>query len=143
MIGKYLSGWIYWKKLIVKYQISYHKIVIVLSGESGVLDQQVLIHLKEFMDRKRAKEALIIYSEASNIGELQLPSNCRYQLIEVLNGDIDKLYKYYCFTRFFENIVFTHIDTPKDNMLGKYLRETEINEEDAACLALYHLRYIP
>ena len=53
------------------------------------------------------------------------------------------LYDYYSFDKFFDNIVFTYKTFPKYNLLGKVLNETSINEQDAVCLALYHLREVP
>ena len=43
---------------------------------------------------------------------------------------------------FFDNIVFTYAFRPQDNLLGKVLKETQVNEEDAVCLGLYHLRAV-
>ena len=58
-------------------------------------------------------------------------------------ADMEKLYDYYSFMKFFDNIVFTYVDKPEDNLLGTYLEKTDVNEEDAACLALFHLRSVP
>ena len=40
-------------------------------------------------------------------------------------------------------IVFTYTTSPKDNQLGRVLKETQVNEEEAVCLGLYQLRKVP
>lgn len=56
---------------------------------------------------------------------------------------LELLYDYYCFEKFFDNIVFTYTAKPAENMLGRVLTETDVNETDAVFLALYHLRNVP
>ncbi|NBH20534.1 hypothetical protein D3Z55_24965 [Clostridiaceae bacterium] len=53
------------------------------------------------------------------------------------------MYDYYSFHKFSDKVVFTYTDLPGDNQLGRALRETKVNEEDAVCLGLYHLRRVP
>ena len=56
---------------------------------------------------------------------------------------IKLLYKWYCMDGRRKNVVFTFVKTNKDNLLEHFINETDINEEDVVCLALYNLREIP
>lgn len=144
MIGTILQGWLFWQKLKMKYGIDYRKIVIVLSDENHELDRQVLVHLGDFVRRKYASSVIILCKEEYKDEWMNFFENDSAVAVCVLTDkEMTLLYSYYCFTKFFDNIVFTYIDTPADNLLGTYLRKTDVNEEDAACLALYHLRCVP
>ena len=136
--------WLLWKRIKRKYRINYSKVVLVLSGENRKLDKVCIDYLDDFVRRKYAKEALIFYPENEySKDEFGLVKEYRVEAVPLPQKTIDRLYSFYCFMKFFDNIVFTYVDKPTDNQLGRYLRETEVNEVDAACLALYHLRHIP
>jgi hypothetical protein len=144
VIGHILKGWLFWQRVRIKYLINYNKTLIVLSDENYELDRQVLLHLPDYVERKHADKAIVLCDE-SRLHEWSyiLPKNINMQIKAMSKEDMEKLYDYYCFFKFFDNVVFTYTDKPKDNLLGKFLRETDVNEEDAAFLALYHLRSIP
>lgn len=141
MLKKYISGRILWCKLKILNRISYNKVVICLSNDSTELDKQVLKYLPEFMKRKQVNKAIVFSDKTIDDANKCISINVEYKSITAI--EMAKLYDYYCFNKFFDNIVFTYTDSPKDNLLGRFLRETEVTEEDAACLALYHLRTIP
>ena len=139
-----LQGYLLWKFLIVKHGIDYRKVVLVMSEENAEVDRQAIINLQIFMERKHAKSAIVFCRNQAKEEAEQMIGKSRPVSVEVLtDGEMAKLYSFYCFNKFFDNIVFTNTDTPKDNMLGKYLKETNVNEKEAVCLALYHLRCIP
>lgn len=138
------DGWLFWKYLKIKFGINYKKVVIVLSGENEEVDRQAIAYLQNFMERKHANSAIVFCKGQAKEETEQMIGKSRPVSVEVLTDEeMAKLYSFYCFTKFFDNIVFTNTNTPKDNMLGRYLKETKVNEEDAVCLALYHLRCIP
>ena len=138
------DGWLFWKQLKIKFGINYKKVVIVLSGENEEVDRQAIAYLQNFMTRKHVNSAIVFCKEQAKEETEQMIGKSRPVSVEVLtDGEMAKLYSFYCFNKFFDNIVFTNTNTPKDNMLGRYLKETKVNEEDAVCLALYHLRCIP
>lgn len=144
MLKAHLKGWLYWQLLRLKLKIDYHKVVIVLTDENRKLDEYVLAHLEDFMDRKYADHALLVCTEERE-KELVFSYECerRVRIHAVQAAQMDLLYSFYSFMKFFDNIVFTYAERPKDNLLKRFLDETNVNEEDAACLALYHLRYVP
>lgn len=143
MLKTYLKGWLYWWQLRIKLKITYHKVVIVLAGENRKLDKNVLAHLKDFMVRKYADRALIICKEEQkeDIAFLYKLEE-RISVYAIKTAKMDLLYSFYSFMKFFDNIVFTYTDRPGDNLLERFLNETDVDEEAAACLALYHLRCV-
>ena len=112
----------------------------MLTGDNSCVDQSCIDHIQDFIKRKYADRALVFCTEISKINICETDNICVKTMPE---ADMQSLYMLYSFYKFFDNIVFTNTDTPKDNMLGRYLKETNVNEEEAVCLALYHLRCIP
>ncbi|MCI9546459.1 MAG: hypothetical protein HFH60_07230 [Lachnospiraceae bacterium] len=115
-----------------------------MTNENKKLDYYAMIHLEDFMKRKYADEAIIL-----------LNNKKAYKMIKMVNpavsvkaywyskDKIEMLYNYYSFHKFSDRVVFTYTDNPRDNQLGRVLRETQVDEEEAVCLGLYHLRSIP
>lgn len=143
VLKTYLNGWLYWQQLRIKLKINYQKVVIVLTDDNLELDRKVMIYLKDFMERKYANQAIILCKEKRKIMLSSYEEKKWIHVHAIKSEQMELLYSFYSFMKFFDNIVFTYTATPKDNLLGRYLVETSINEEDAACLALYHLRSIP
>ena len=115
-----------------------------MANESAEIDRQSIIHLKDFVDRKYADSSIVFCTEDRKQEIRRLIGRLPAVYIKTMTmTEMSKLYSFYCFTKFFDNIVFTYTDIPKDNMLGRYLKEAKICEEDAVCLALYHLRCVP
>lgn len=138
-----LHGWLYWHVFSVRHGISYKKVILVLTDENRDLDKEAVRYLKLFAERKSAEKSIIIWTKQSTkkwLGEIQLKKN---RIIYLPNHKIELLYDYYCYQKFFDNIVFTYTSKPIENLLGKILEETNVSEKDAVCLALYHLRYVP
>lgn len=139
-----LQGFFIWDVLRLRLRIQNKKVVIILVNENKKLDYYAIMHLEDFVKRKCADEALILVDERRS-----------YKMVRAVNppipvkiywypkDKIERLYEYYSFYKFSDRVVFTYTDNPKDNQLGRVLRETEIDEEDAVCLGLYHLRTIP
>lgn len=137
-------GFFYWMAFRIKYHITYKSVVLVLVGDHLDLDRWAVRHLGNFMSRKYAVKGMIIWNTPEN-GEMlkkeRIPDQIKTKRLE--KDKILLLYDYYSFDKFFDNIIFTFLDTPEENLLGRILRETEVNEEEAVCLALYHLRRVP
>lgn len=138
-----MKGVIYWYQLKLLLWITYKKSVLVLTGESEELDDCCILHLGDFMKRKHVNSSIIIYSSDREFHINWEDGMERIRKYRISEGQMRLLYDAYCFYKFFDNIVFTYTDVPEDNLLGRYLRETEVDAEDAACLALYHLRCVP
>ncbi len=136
--------WFLWRKLKIQYRINYKKVVLVLAGENKKLDKACLDHLDDYIHRKYAESAIVFYPAECYVGGLVVAEkNYEVKLCPMQKETIERLYSFYCFMKFFDSIVFTYTYKPMDNQLQRYLNETDVNEEDAACLALYHLRHVP
>lgn len=142
--AKYFKGWLLWHKIKKKEHIDYRTVVLVLSDSNRKIDDYSILHLNNFMKRKYAENAIVLCrkKQIKNVCNLTKDKD-NVRVISISESKMESLYFFYCFMKFFDNIVFTYTDKPADNMLGRYLRETDINEEEAVCLALYHFRYIP
>lgn len=139
-----LHGWLFWRLFCIANNISFKCVVLVLNNENEQLDKYAVEYLDIFSNRKAAKKALIIWSDDETkewLDKVKLSSEKK--VIHVSFKNINLLYDFYCFYKFFDNIVFTFTSKPQENLLGRILNETDINEKDAVCLALYHLRYVP
>lgn len=139
-----LRGSILWAALKARLQLNHRKVVIVLVDENKTLDYYAMVHLSNFMDRKFADEAIILFDNKATgkmAGSVKAAANKKlYYLPEKL---VELLYDYYSFYKFSDKVVFTYTERPRDNLLGRALKETGVNEEDAVCLGLYHLRRVP
>lgn len=140
-----LKGCVVWQKLKHKEHIDYTKIVLVLTGENKEVDYYSLVHLNDVIERKHAKTVIIITDKYEIVDEVHKFKGCKYPIkIRILKSKhIDCIYKWYSIDKFFYNIFFTYTDKTKNNLLGRFLRETDINAEDVVCLAIYNLRQIP
>lgn len=132
-----------WIRFRMKYRVGYDKVVIALSGENRKLDYYTMVYLENYVKRKFASGAVILFNDRET--KKMIDSFVFSFPVEIVFCPPDKmkrLYDYYSFEKFFDNIVFTYVSKPKDNLLGRLLKETEVNEQDAVCLGLYHLRKV-
>lgn len=142
-MAQVIKGRLLWEKLKRKYHIDYRKVVLVLSGQNDLLDQKCMEYLPYFKRRKFAEEAIVIYASGRKMVRADTGPEAAERFVEMADREIESLFRLYCFYRFFTNIVFTHTYSPDDNQLQRFLEETGVDETDAACLALYHLREVP
>jgi len=144
-IFQIVFGSIYWTGLVVKEHITSAKVVVVLTGENVLLDKYALMYLDDLIDRKRASEAIIVEQKGktSIIEDAKIYHRHRAKYIKVSEKWINGIYRRYCLSRFCNNLFFTYTDKTKNNQLGRFIRETTINEKDVVCLAIYNLRCVP
>lgn len=139
-----LYGSFIWNILRLRLRINSKKVVIILVGENRKLDYYAMLHLKDYMERKCVDHTIILLDDKKIYKMVKKVASAVDLKIYCYSKDkIKKLYNYYSFHKFSERVVFTYTDQPKDNQLGRVLRETTINEEEAVCLGLYHLRTVP
>ena len=139
-----LYGWLYWSYFKLINHISYKYVILVLASENKELDVWAVRHLGDFAKRKCADKAMIIfYDDAGEKASKELYTGCNIVRKKLPNKRVKLIYEYYSFDLFFDNIVFTYVSEPDENLLGRILDETDVNEEEAVCLALYHLREVP
>lgn len=143
-----LYGAFLWKMLRLRLRIDYQKVVLVLVNENRKLDYYALAHLEDYMDRKHADGAVVLFYDDETCGlaqeVLEDYGNAKktVRLCRCNGRTIEAVYDYYSFHKFFDSIAFTYAFRPKDNMLGRVLEETQVNEEEAVCLGLYRLRKV-
>lgn len=144
-----LWGAFLWQVLRFRFGIGYKKVVLVPVNENRKLDYYALAHLKDFMDRKCVDRAVVLFCEnetrclAQEVLAEYAGLEQKVRLHRCARKTIEKAYEYYAFHKFFDNIAFTYVSRPGENLLGRLLEETQVDEEDAACLGLYHLRTVP
>lgn len=139
-----LHGSFIWNILRLRLRIHDKKVVVVLTGENRKLDHYAIVYLEDFMKRKYADEALIFIDDKKTCKMIKaVDPPVALKIYKYPREKMERLYSYYSFYKFSDRVVFTYTDKPKDNQLGKALRETDINEKDAVCLGLYHLRAVP
>lgn len=133
----------------MKLRIDYKTVVLVPVNENRKLDYYALAHLGNYMDRKHAKGAVVLLHEKETLrlaeevlAKYRLETK-KVRLCRCAGKTLDTVYDYYSFHKFFDNIAFTCTSRPEDNLLGRLLEETQVKEEDAVCLGLYHLRTVP
>lgn len=143
-IIRILCGSFIWNILRFRLRINSKKVVIILVGENRKLDYYAMHHLKDYMERKCVDHAIILLDDRKTYKMVKkvVPA-VNLKIYRYSKDKMERLYNYYSFYKFSERVVFTYTDYPRDNQLGKALRETTINEEDAVCLGLYHLRTVP
>lgn len=144
-----LYGAFLWRMLRLKLGIDYKTVVLILVNENRKLDYYALAHLGDYMSRKHAESAVVLFCEnetyrmaKSVLGEYE-GAGKEVRLCRCERKKVEAVYDYYSFHIFFDNVAFTYISRPGDNLLGRVLEETQVNEEDAVCLGLYHLRKVP
>ena len=140
-----VAGDVSWNLLKLRYHIDYSKVVLVLTGENADVDDYALKYLDKYIERKVAKEAVVIALDKNEREKLKSKYSFKYKtkIIVCSSKKIDRIYKRKCLNKINNNLVFTYIDKTKNNLLGKFLRETDINAKDVVCLALYNFRTNP
>ncbi|HBA50114.1 MAG TPA: hypothetical protein DCZ91_20440 [Lachnospiraceae bacterium] len=144
-----LYGAFLWRMLWLKLRIDYKTAVLILVNENRKLDYYAMAHLGDYMSRKHAESAVVLFCEnetyriAKSVLEKYGDAGKKLRLYRCGRKTVEAVYDYYSFHIFFDNVAFTYTSRPGDNLLGRVLEETQVNEEDAVCLGLYHLRKVP
>lgn len=137
-------GYFLWLLLNRKGCANHRILFLVLTGENEKVDGYALEFLDSAMDRKSVEEALVIVSNEEMVERVSRHEYRHVVRTKILSrNNIGLLYKWYCLNDCLDNLIFTFVRTNSDNLLDQFLRETDIDERDVVCLALYKLRHIP
>lgn len=141
---KLVKGDLLWKYFRLRYAINDTTVVLFLTGENPKIDEYALKYLGLVMERKGCNR-VVIFVENEELfsfakGKLNLSINADVR--KITTAQIMAVYNWYRVVRFNKNLFFTFTDRTKDNLLGKFIRETEINEKDAVCLAIFNFRKV-
>lgn len=140
-----IKGQLIWSNLMRKESLDDKKIVLVLTGENDRVDEYALKYLDDVIDRKYAEEALVIAADEKMTEKIDQYTYSHPVKTRILPPKkVGLIHKWYCLDKlFFRNLIFTYVRTNKDNLLERFLQETDVDEEDVVCLALYNLTRIP
>lgn len=118
--------------------------ILVLSGENTKIDEISIARFNEYLDKKYLSKGVVLVSrrEQSRIAPIKKNIASHIQIIYLPPNKLKRFYELHCVKPFAAHIAFTFIHTPKDNMLGKYLEKSELDENDLVCLALFRLGHV-
>ena len=141
---KLVKGNLFWKYLRLRYAINDMTVVLFMSGDNSKIDEHSLKYLDLVMERKGCNRAVIFVENEDllRFAKERLNSTINADVRKITTAQTMAVYNWYRVVRFNKNLFFTYTDRTKDNLLGKFMRETEINEKDAVCLAIYNFRKV-
>lgn len=131
-----------WEKFQIRYALD-KDVVLMLANDNLEFDLGAVAYLKTYMKRNMKENAHIFYfSEKSEELLNNMADDIKIAVHKIKEEDLKSLYELYSFYKFYNHIFFTYTNYPKDNLLGRVLRETDISEREAVCLALYKFRKV-
>ena len=87
-------GALIWKIFQMRFRVNEKKVVLVLVNDRKAFDYYALVHLEDFMDRKYAKEAVLLFSDKKVYSQFcKLKLNIPIRLCHWTESKIKKLYK--------------------------------------------------
>ena len=138
-----LKGNFLWHYLKARHGIGERSALLILTGENENVDSYAVQYLQAYVQRCKADRVYIWTKKSSLFEEAQRTCRIPVRRFHMTENQLQLLFDYYCFYRFFPNSVFTYINQPKDNQLGKLLLLRGADEEDIVCLGFYNLRIVP
>lgn len=138
-----LRGNLIWHYIKATHGISRQSIVLILTGENKMVDEYAIRHLQTFAARRSA-DKIYVWTEKEELIK-KAEQNCKLPVrrLGVSAKGMQLLFDYYSFDKFFTNLIFTYINRPRDNQIGKLFSISDVNEEELVCLGLYNLRMVP
>lgn len=138
-----IKGNLLWHYIKVIHKMDKHSIVLILAGENKAVDKNAVRYLPVFAGRRYANKVFIWTEDEQLLKEAKKNCQIPVEKLKISARRMRLLFEYYCFDRFYFNLIFTYINQPKDNMIGKLFSKSDINEEEIVCLGLYNLRRVP
>ena len=131
-----------WKEFQIKYILK-KDVVLMLANDNLEFDRSAVTYLKIYMKRNMKENAHIFYfSERTEELLTSIADDVKIAVHKINEEDLKSLYDLYSFYKFYDYIFFTYTNYPQDNLLGRVLKETDISEREAVCLALYNFREV-
>ena len=122
-------------------------VVLALAGDNKKLDNNALLLLPCFVQRKKAQRAEILVLTENEKWVRTIVKKHLYMIearVKAVSRDVMiKIFDYYCFAFNLDNIAFTFLNHCHYNLMGKVLDETSITEMEAVCLGVYWLNELP
>lgn len=118
-------------------------VVLMLTNDNPEYDLEAVHYLQAYMKRNMKENAHVFYfSEKTEKLLGHTADHYHIKVHKIDEEELKLLYELYSFYKFYDHIFFTYTDYPKDNLLGRVLKETDISEKEAVCLALYNFRKV-
>lgn len=131
-----------WEEFQIRYALE-KDVILMLANDNLEFDLGAVTYLKTYMKRNLKDKAHIFYFSDKSENLLDcIADDAGIAVHRIKEEEFKSLYELYSFYKFYNNIFFTYTDYPKDNLLGRILRETDISEREAVCLALYKFRKV-
>lgn len=143
---KVIMGSAMWNMLKLRDGLDSSKVVLILTGDNSEVDRYALVYLDDIIERKKADSAVVYLMKDSVSQTVCDELNSKYPVnVKILKDYVAEcIYRrYVLYKEFYKNIFWTFTDHTKNNLLGRFMRETSINAEDVVCLAIYNFRRIP
>lgn len=138
-----LKGNFLWHYLKARHGIGERSALLILTGENEKVDSYAVQYLQAYVQRCKADRVYVWTGQGGLFEKARKACSIPVRRFHMTEKQLRLLFDYYCFYRFFPNPVFTYINQPKDNQLGKLLLRGGADEEDIVCLGLYNLRIVP
>lgn len=127
-----------WISFIDKYSIDNMKYVIILPSSKRQYNEPALIYLKEFLDKRGVKEALVLTYD-----EWVLNMKEKYQefaqIEQCQKDDIKALLQFYCLYEFAPNIVIGSLEEPSGRMGTGIIGKKNLTAEEVFKGIVYSL----
>lgn len=138
-----IRGNFIWHHIKAVHGIGKQSVVLVLTGENRMVDEYAIRHLQTFAARRSADKVYVWAEREELIKKAEQSCELPVRRLKASAKRMQLLFDYYCFDKFFPNLIFTYINRPGDNRIGRLLYISDVNEEEIVCLGLYNLRMVP
>lgn len=137
------KGWLVWKSWKLKYRINYDSVVLVPMEKDIEWNREALKYLPDYMERKRVTRCIILTADKQIEALYRNETAPGASIRNISSRQLDLILEYYCFCKFFDNIVFLSLDRPRENMSSLILQQGCVSKRELICLCFYHLREVP
>lgn len=138
-----IKGNFIWHYIKAVHGIGMQSIVLVLTGENKMVDEHAIRHLQTFVARRSADKVYVWTEREELINKAEQSCELPVRRLNASAKKMQLLFDYYCYDKFFPNLIFTYTNRPRDNQIGRLLSISDVNEEEIVCLGLYNLRMVP
>lgn len=135
--SEYLSNYLYWKAVKLRYGISDMCHMIILSDDDPEMDYYALKHLPEYFRRFFLERVVLVSEKYEDIPLWEELSDLRIKIVRVNGRQMKKLKK---ISRMYAGMIKTiSLDYPQEKMLKNLPGVRGITKEDILCLTEYQL----
>ncbi|GAA4725979.1 hypothetical protein [Brevibacillus fulvus] len=146
LIKHFWNAWIgrrEWKRLLKQYEMRQRQIYVLLMPEHDwELNEQALLHLDDFIDRRFA-EGVVILAMDDRVVQAAPAYSDRIIAVRKYPEKLARyLLKYYCFYKFTDKFIIVSMTQPQGNRGSMIVGKSGVTVEDVVCLGIYNLRSV-